>query len=313
MPTLAKYIKKFSSLRTAKLSGNRSAPHKPVLLLALMTEIESGRITSNQIKITPELVAGFKNYWYKLNVDTSFSPNFALPFFHLRSDGFWQLHTCLGKEILLTSSHSIRSFSQLKEAVDFATLNEELFELMSNQKTRDILRFTLIRRYFPLAPIPTKQNQIIESIIWQILHEPAASYRRRAATFDEEEVFIRGGVFKKEIPKIYNYSCCISGMRIVMDQSIQMIDACHIIPFSESGDDTISNGISLCPNLHRAFDRGLISINDNYSVIVKHFQEAANLYSIRQFEGRKILLPENKIFYPSIENIRSHRMRFNFQ
>lgn len=99
----------------------------------------------------------------------------------------------------------------------------------------------------------------------------------------------------------------------VMDQSIQMIDACHIVPFSESGDDTISNGISLCPNLHRAFDRGLISINDNYTVIVKHFQEATNLYSIRQFEGRKILLPENKMFYPSIENIRSHRIRFNFQ
>ncbi|WP_201288840.1 HNH endonuclease signature motif containing protein [Polaribacter septentrionalilitoris] len=40
-----------------------------------------------------------------------------------------------------------------------------------------------------------------------------------------------------------------------------MIDACHIVPFSISNDDTIPIGISLSPNLYRAFDRGLITIN----------------------------------------------------
>lgn len=87
-----------------------------------------------------------------------------------------------------------------------------------------------------------------------------------------------------------------------------MIDACHIIPFSESYDDTIKNGIALCPNLHRAFDRGLISIDDNYKVIVsKKFIESKSSYLLRQFEGKMILLPTEKKFHPSIENLSQHR------
>jgi putative restriction endonuclease len=30
----------------------------------------------------------------------------------------------------------------------------------------------------------------------------------------QEEVFIRGGLFKREIPKIYNNTCAITGLRI---------------------------------------------------------------------------------------------------
>lgn len=37
------------------------------------------------------------------------------------------------------------------------------------------------------------------------------------------------------------------------------------------GDDTIGNGLSLCPNLHHAFDRGLIAIDDEYRVLVQPF------------------------------------------
>ncbi len=84
----------------------------------------------------------------------------------------------------------------------------------------------------------------------------------------EEEIFVRSGLFKKTTPKIYNYSCCISGMKVETTINAQMVDACHIVPFSISKDDTIPNGISLSPNLHKAFDRGLITINKEYIVRV---------------------------------------------
>jgi putative restriction endonuclease len=47
-----------------------------------------------------------------------------------------------------------------------------------------------------------------------------------------------------------------------------MVDACHIIPFSISHDDTIRNGICLSPNLHRAFDRGLFTLTNDLEVKV---------------------------------------------
>jgi putative restriction endonuclease len=311
MNYLSAYIKKLSRLRTAKIHGF-SAPHKPVLLLAIITRIEKGEIENNKIYIDPDLVATFKDLWHRLVHSTTFSANFSLPFYHLKSDGFWHLHTCIGREILLTASHSIKSFAQLKEVIDYASFNEDLFTLFTNQHTREMLKQTLLSTYFPSTHNLSANNELITTIINQILYEPPASYKTKAAYFDEEEIFIRGGVFKKEIPKIYNYTCCISGMRVIADKEVQMIDACHIVPFSESGDDTISNGLSLCPNLHRAFDRGLIAINEEYRVIVKPFHEGENAYSIKQFEGIQINLPKEKEFHPSMNNLMKHRLRFNF-
>ena len=105
----------------------------------------------------------------------------------------------------------------------------------------------------------------------------------------------------------------ISGMKIAANISVSMVDACHIVPFSQSYDDTITNGISLCPNLHRAFDRGLVSIDHNYKVLVKStWREEQSQYSIKQFEGKQIILPSNSSQHPSPENLHSHRKRFDF-
>lgn len=129
MNHLSIYIKKFSRLRTAKVKGY-AAPHKPILLLAIITGIEQGEIQENKICITPELVATFKDLWHQLVHNSAFTANFALPFYHLKSDGFWNLYTCIGREILLTTSHSIKSFVQLKEVIDYASLNEYLYSLL---------------------------------------------------------------------------------------------------------------------------------------------------------------------------------------
>ena len=130
MNSLSYYIKKFSSLRTASVKGEK-ASHKPILLLAVIEGIERKDIWENKIYITPELVAQFKDYWHQLVHSSKFTPNFSLPFYHLKSDGFWRLQTLLGKELILTSSHSIKSFAHLKEVVAYAFLEESLYKLMT--------------------------------------------------------------------------------------------------------------------------------------------------------------------------------------
>jgi putative restriction endonuclease len=309
MDVLSAYVKKITRLKRGSVSGVK-APHKPLLLLAVIQGLEKGEVNSNRIKISAELVANFKDSWSQLVKDSRFSENFSLPFFHLQSDGFWHLQTLPGRELLLTSSHSIKSFAHLKEVIDFAYFDQELYHLLANEHTRQILKQSLLETYFPNARL--QPNKLIGEIIHQILHEPAAVYKTKAEGFDEEEIFVRSGIFKKEVPKIYNYACAISGMRIITDSDIQMIDACHIVPFSQSHDDTIKNGISLCPNLHRAFDRGLISLDTEYRVLVKPFTEQENFYSIKQFEGRQIFFPNDKRYFPGQENLNAHRVRHNF-
>ena len=96
-------------------------------------------------------------------------------------------------------------------------------------------------------------------------------------------------------------------MQITTTANAQFVDACHIVPFSISKNDTITNGISLCPNLHRAFDRGLITIDSNYRVKVSpNFTEKDSPYSLKQFEGHEIILPTITSPYPLLENLDWH-------
>jgi|21_taG_2_1085346.scaffolds.fasta_scaffold00051_51 putative restriction endonuclease len=315
---LFKHVKSFKNLNRGFNKGLGRAPHKPILLLSIIQLIEKGHFNSNRIFITPELVSTFKNIWSKL-VYTNHTPNFSLPFFHMRSEPFWFLVTKPGMEISLNKSKSIKSFKNLKDSIAFAEIDKELFFLLKNDDlTRNFLLDVLLMEYFQ----STKNNYALTlvneeecKIEKEILNEPKEDYQKHIQelkrVLDEdnfqEEIFIRGGLFKKTIPKIYNYKCCISGMKIDNIQNIQMVDACHIIPFSLSFDDTIPNGISLSPNLHRAFDRGLITINKEYIIrLSPTVIENDSSYSITQFEGNKILLPDKVVWYPSPESLGWH-------
>jgi putative restriction endonuclease len=78
-----------------------------------------------------------------------------------------------------------------------------------------------------------------------------------------------------------------------------------------SHDDRVVNGIALCPNMHRAFDRGLLSISDDYRILVSpHFTEDENHpYSLRKLEGKAIHKPGAEKYLPHREHIEWHRSK----
>lgn len=292
------------------------APHKPVLLLAILELIRKGEILNSRIAVTPELVLEFKSIWSRLVV-TPHIPNFALPFYHMKSEPFWKLVTYGGMEIPVTSSNSIRSLNALKESVAFAEIEPAVFAQMLDPLHRTVLEESLLDQYFPetKSNFHSHETDLFSQLETEILQEDPVIYRKRIDELKEtlskeefeEEVFVRGCVFKREVPKIYNYQCAISGMRIESSTNAQMIDACHLIPFAVSKDDTITNGIALSPNLHRAYDRGLITITEDYRVkISKAVSENDSPYSLGQFNGKQILLPKNTDYHPSVENLRWH-------
>lgn len=261
------------------------------------------------------MVLLFKSNWSSL-VSTPHVCNFALPFFHLKGEKFWHLIPKPGFEALLLIKESISSLAEINAAVGYAVLDEELFALMLDERSNSILQQFLLETYFNetknnFITSISNQQKLFDELEGKIFHESAEDYRREIKTLlereNEEEIFIRGAVFKREIPKIYSNTCCISGMSVNAIINVSMIDACHIIPFSESYDDTIGNGIALCPNLHRAFDRGLITIDENYKVCVSsNFTEGDVDYSIRKFENKTIHLPTSKAYFPNVENLRWH-------
>lgn len=312
-----KYSNYFQKLNRGFSKNIGRAPHKPILLLSIIQLIAKRNIVSNKIFITSEIILAFKQNWEDL-VTTKHSRNFALPFFHLRSEPFWHLSPKPGKQIITTRSKSIKSFNNLHESIAFAEIDKELFLLLQKSENQLWFEQVLIESYFPdfkvnyLRPDRYYEEAKIES---EILNEPSELYQNNIKQLKqtmeenefEEEIFVRGGLFKRTIPKIYNYTCCISGLKINSTHNIQMVDACHIHPFSISNDDTVSNGISLSPTLHRAFDRGLITITPNFLVrISPTIEEKESSFPFSNFEGKQIQLPKKYEWYPSLESLKWH-------
>jgi putative restriction endonuclease len=313
------YIHCFTHLKRDAKNGG--APHKPILLLSVIKLFESGLYTNNQIFVLPELVASFKANWSRLVITNHF-PIFAMPFYHLSSEPFWKLIPNAGCEKWIESKSSMRSFGNLTTAVNYALIDKELSDLLLIPENRDILKIALLDKYFPDTKSNFVPNGNDDLPSETILHENSKHYKQKIIELKnqvdenafQEEIFIRGGLFKREVPKIYNHTCAVSGLRISAVANVSMVDACHIVPFSEGYDDTLTNGIALCPNLHRAFDRGLISISDNYTILVnKNFVEnQKSAFNISQFAGKTIFLPYAEELYPDLGNIAAHRKKFGF-
>ena len=82
----------------------------------------------------------------------------------------------------------------------------------------------------------------------------------------------RNSSFRAEVTDKYGHICCFCGESFRSTNSSAM-QAAHIIPRGKRGADHPKNGLCICPIHHWAFDRGLISIDEVYKVIVaKHVQ-----------------------------------------
>lgn len=70
------------------------APHKSVMIMAIMELVESGHITTNVIHLDKELKNKFKEVWQKVvPVGSPFKCEYRNPFTYMDSEPFWDLST----------------------------------------------------------------------------------------------------------------------------------------------------------------------------------------------------------------------------
>lgn len=74
---------------------------------------------------------------------------------------------------------------------------------------------------------------------------------------------LRDTSFKSRVLTAYGNKCAFSGMQL------KLVDAAHILPVSHtSSTDDTANGIALSALYHRAYDKGLVTFNEQYQTIV---------------------------------------------
>ncbi len=303
------YINKFQELGISRSRG--LAPHKPILLLAIIELIEQGEIRHNQISLSPELIAAFLKLWQLLG-SANHNADIGLPFFHLRSDGFWHFQPNPGFEALLASSAKVRTIRAIGEAIAYAYFDEELFELLQQPETRNYLTQTLLNTWFRDRTIQVQEILQINAFdeFQRELRESGGQVYQPEAEFvkDEAKVIVRDAAFRRVVVNVYGQRCSFCGLRIISAQGQTIVDGAHVMPFSKFYDDRIDNGLSLCKTHHWAFDRGWFAVNDDYTLLVADLQEESpNARPMRDFAGDRILLPSHSLYYPRLEALRWHR------
>lgn len=142
---IEKYIDQFKKINVAKRDGLK-APHKAVLLLAVIDLVERGVFTAPKIELIEELEFAYQNTWdrYVYNTQT-FQPRLTTPFWHLSNEDFWRLRTYSGQPVSETDNAS--SVKSMREKI-YALLDVVLFEELKKSENRAKLRVTLISNYF---------------------------------------------------------------------------------------------------------------------------------------------------------------------
>ena len=141
--SLLDYEKRFSTLRLNSGGANKS-PHKVAMLQAVMDLIESGETKTNQFRFDEKLKSQFTKRFQPLATSNDRN-NPHLPFFHLRSEGFWHHKIKPGQHGSYEQLTKATSPGVVNNHIDHAYLDDELFELLGNQIARELLRSALLK------------------------------------------------------------------------------------------------------------------------------------------------------------------------
>ena len=77
----------------------------------------------------------------------------------------------------------------------------------------------------------------------------------------------RDAAFSRRVKTAYDDMCAITGLKVINGGGHAEVQAAHIRPVAVGGPDSVRNGIALCGTVHWMFDRGLISIDDDFTIL----------------------------------------------
>ena len=315
---VARYARLFGKLRTdasrsrwSPLTRNR-APHKPLLLLSVLDLFEQDSTRPNLLELTPDIGELFTRYWVRV-VSPDRRGNIALPFFHLRSDGFWHLLPKPGEENVLASNAQIKSLSRLRDTVIGACLEDALYEILRTPEARATLRGVLIKAYFSpeLRSVLLEQSATNHEAFQYSEELLQRDYGKVAEVLTEHETYrpaARDQGFRRAITTAYAHRCALCGIRVLTLDGHTVVEASHIIPWSLSQDDRPANGMALCRLCHWAFDEGLLKVSTSFTIVTSSQLITADNSPgyLTILEGRSIVGPVETAFWPDLDSLRWH-------
>lgn len=136
----------------------------------------------------------------------------------------------------------------------------------------------------------------------QLVPEDFTGETRKVVT----EQRIKQTFFRRAVLSSYRGRCCMSGL-----SEPRLLIASHIVPWSKDKANRLnpSNGLCLSAIHDRAFDKGLVTLTDDFKIVVSEElmrnKETFVVEVLQPLDGTRIELPER--FAPQLEFIAWHR------
>lgn len=278
-------LQRFSKLNVWRRRDER-APHKPLLVLYALARLQAG---SDRLLPFDEVEEPVTRLLQDFGPPRK-SIHPELPFYHLQTDGVWEIDDHVGLTQRKGSKNPLRS--ELRKWRIGGGFTPELYKgLKAQPETVRELAHEILAAHFP--------NSLHESII-------------RAIGLDlegRERSSKRDGAFRNDVVSNWGHQCAFCGFSIKLDSADLAIEAAHIRWVQFGGPDAINNGLACCSIHHQAFDRGAISLSEELRILVSsRLYGSGGLDSMfLALNGIPLRSPNRKQAIPKKEFVSWHR------
>lgn len=295
-------LRKLASLKRAPGRGDlhgMKAPHKPLLLLALLSRIESGKTVHNRF-LYDDLKSVFDALWHRFGWNSPTKS--AYPFWYLASEGFWTLQ---GKDGPLSiAGWKVPGDVILDREVRYGEFSDEAWLVLQDPATRRRAMDFLVETYFP----PSRREELREELgmTWPRQEvDPAGGRRVLTAGRDPYEQ----KKFRDTVLLAYGRRCAVCDFGPRQERAPSAIAAAHIWPVEHGGPFDVDNGLALCPVHHWAVDSGTMGfMADGIILVSARVTDGEMLRTyVQAHAGSRLRMPLSKYPKPNPKYLRLHR------
>ena len=99
------------------------------------------------------------------------------------------------------------------------------------------------------------------------------------------------GAFRVAVTDAYQRRCAITG-----EKTLPVLEAAHIMPYSNNGPHDVTNGLLLKSDFHTLLDNGYMTITKEYQIEVSHrlYDDYGNGKEYYKYHGRQLLILPNQ-------------------
>jgi len=133
------------------------------------------------------------------------------------------------------------------------------------------------------------------------------------------DAVVRDARFRRQVMSAYQFKCAVTGLTVGSlpeGRATRLLDAAHIRPVGDQGPDSVTNGLSMTPTVHRLFDEGLVTVQWQQSQLQllrspalesEMIESPEQGTTIRLETGMPLSLPSDRASWPNADQVRYHQ------